>query len=322
MTWKCAVVNIPFGGAKGGVICNPKGMSEGEIERLSRGYVRALHEHLGPDKDIPAPDVYTNPKVMAWMVDEYNTIKGGVHPAMITGKPIEKWGSKGRGTATAMGGYIVLNEAIKKLGMQPEKTEVIVQGFGNAGSTIARILHEKGYKVIGVSDSKGAIYNKEGLDISKVIEHKTRTGSVVNFSGAETITNRELLEKECDVLIPAALECVITSANADHVKAKIILELANGPICADADDILFKKNVLVIPDILANAGGVAVSYFEWVQGRTGEYWSGEVVQKKLEGLMTEAFEKVYQTAKEKGIKMRTAALSIAVKRVIDAAVVL
>lgn len=318
MTWKCAVVGIPYGGAKGGVIVNPKELSEGELERLSRSFIRAIHRFIGPERDIPAPDVYTNPKIMAWMMDEYSRLAGKNTPGVITGKPLSVGGSKGRGTATSQGGTYVLNKAIEKLGMKPSETTVAIQGYGNAGSFAAILLAEAGYKIVAVSDSRGGILDENGLDPQAVLEHKKKTRSVVGFPGAKKITNEELLELDCDVLIPAALENQITKENADKIKAKIILELANGPTTPDADEILHKKGVLVIPDILANAGGVTVSYFEWVQNVMGYYWSENEVKEKLKKIMEEAFEEAYALKEKHKVSMRTAAYVLAVQRVVDA----
>jgi glutamate dehydrogenase/leucine dehydrogenase len=318
MTWKTAVVGIPFGGGKGGVIVNPKELSRPELERVSRGFIRAIHDFIGPDKDIPAPDVYTNPQVMAWMMDEYNMIKGIHHPHMITGKPVEIGGSHGRSDATAKGGYYVVLEAIKKLGLDKKGLKFAVQGFGNAGSYLAKMLYEEGLKVVAVSDSRGAIYSEEGFNPDEVLEHKIKSKSVVGFTGTKEITNEELLELDVDILVPAALENQITQENANKVKAKIVLELANGPTTPDADDILFKNNVLLIPDILANAGGVTVSYYEWVQNRMGEYWDIETVYSKLNKVMIKSFEDVFSIKENKKVDMRTAAYILSVQRVLDA----
>ncbi len=316
MTWKTSVVNIPFGGGKGGVIVNPKELSRTELERLSRGYIRAIASFIGPNKDIPAPDVYTNPQIMGWMLDEYNHIKGEHFPHVITGKPLHVGGSKGRGDATAKGGYYVLLDAIKKLGLDKSNLKVAVQGFGNAGSFLAKMLYDEGLKIVAVSDSKGAVYSEDGLNPYDVENHKKQNGSVKGF--AKDITNSELLELDVDILVPAALENQITESNADSVKAKIVLELANGPTTPEADEILFNKGVLVIPDILANAGGVTVSYYEWVQNRMGEYWELDVVYSKLKKRIISSFEDIYALKTEKSINMRTAAYVLAVQRVVDA----
>ncbi|MBU0471004.1 MAG: Glu/Leu/Phe/Val dehydrogenase [Nanoarchaeota archaeon] len=315
MTWKNTVVDVPFGGGKGGVMCNPKEMSPGEIERLSRGYIEAMHKFIGPEKDIPAPDVYTNPQIMAWMMDEYHKIEGHNVFGMITGKPIELGGSEGRGQATAQGGVYVLEEAVKALKMT--KPSIAIQGFGNAGMTAAELLSKDGYKIIAVSDSKGGIYNSKGLDIKKIIQIKKETGTVTNYELANKISNEELLELEVDVLIPAALEGVITSKNVNNVKAKIILELANGPVSTEAREKLYNKGQISIPDILANSGGVAVSYFEWVQNKIGYPWSEKEVLEKLKKKMIAAFDEVYSTSKEFKVDFGTAAYIYAIKKMIS-----
>ncbi|MFP3317970.1 MAG: Glu/Leu/Phe/Val dehydrogenase [Thermoplasmata archaeon] len=319
MTWKTSVVDIPYGGAKGGVICDPKSMSEGEIERLSRGYIRAIGRFIGPEKDIPAPDVYTTPQIMAWMMDEYSKIVGYNAPGVITGKPLEVGGSLGRGDATAKGGMYCLREAAKKIKLDLSKATVAVQGYGNAGQFAHKLVTEMfGAKVVAVSDSKGGIYSEKGLDFEKVLAHKEKTGSVVNFPGTKNITNEELLELKVDVLIPAALENQITGENADKIKAKIVLELANGPTTPEADEILYKKGILDIPDFLANAGGVTVSYFEWVQNINGYYWTLDEVYQRLDQKMTKAFWDVMDAMEKYKVEPRTAAYIVAVKRVADA----
>ena len=316
MTWKCAVMDIPYGGAKGGVAVDAKALSEKGLEAISRGFVRVMHPILGPEKDIPAPDVYTDARTMGWMSDEYNKINGKKMPAAFTGKPIEMGGSKGRETATSLGGIFVLEEALKKL--KTKTKTVAVQGFGNVGGNAAKILATKGYKVVAVSDSSGGIYNKTGLDIEKVERHKSDTGGVKGFRGAANITNDELLELDAAVLIPAALENQITGKNANNIKAGIILELANGPTTPEADRILNEKKITVIPDILANAGGVTVSYFEWLQNKAENYWSEEAVNKKLGGMMSKAFKEVFETSQKHKTGLRTAAHILAVKRVSEA----
>lgn len=316
MTWKCAIAGLPYGGAKGGVTLDPKKLSKKELERLSREYIKAIKNYIGPDKDIPAPDVYTNAQVMAWMLDEYEKQTGKHCPGVITGKPIELGGSLGREEATAQGGVFVLEEAMKTFGLK-EKT-VAIQGMGNVGGNTAKILHKKGFKIVGVSDSKGGVYDEKGLDVKKVLEHKEKTSSVINFSGSRNISNEELLELPVAILIPAALENQITKENAENVKAKIILELANGPTTPEADKILFKKEVFVVPDVLANAGGVVVSYFEWVQNNEGYYWKLEEVNEKLKKIMTKSFNSVYETSQRYKTDMRTAALILAVERVAQA----
>jgi glutamate dehydrogenase/leucine dehydrogenase len=318
MTMKCAVLNLPFGGAKGGVICNPKEMSQGELERLTRRYTFEISIIIGPDRDIPAPDVYTNSQTMAWIMDTYSMNKGYSTLGVVTGKPLGLGGSKGRNEATARGCVFTIRESAKKLGMDLKKATAVVQGYGNAGSIAAQLLHEHGVKILAVSDSKGGIYNKDGLNPSEVLKHKEKTGSVINFPGCENVTNEELLELECDILVPAALENVITEKNADKIKAKIVAEAANGPVTPEADKILNKKGVFVIPDILANAGGVTVSYFEWVQDLQAHFWTEEEVNAKLEKCMVESFNDVYDMHLKEKVDMRTAAYILALTRVADA----
>ena len=317
MTWKCATVDIPFGGGKGGVICNPREMSQDEIERLSRGYVRAFFKFLGEDTDVPAPDVYTNAQVMAWMLDEYNKLAGKSVPAFITGKPIELGGSEGRGTATAQGGAYVIREAIKHKQIDPTAATAAIQGYGNAGYNAAKLLYGMGFTIVAVSDSRGGAYNENGMDPDEVFKHKKETGSVVGFPNEE-ITNEQLLELNVDVLVPAALESAISENNAANIKAKVVAELANGPVTPEADKILYEKGVFVCPDILTNAGGVTVSYFEWVQNKSQAHWTEEEVFKKLDGIMTKAFNDVLKTSLEKKVDMRTAAFILAMHRVADA----
>ena len=319
MTWKCAVVDIPYGGSKGGVICNPKEMSQGELERLSRGYIRAIGRFIGPEKDIPAPDVYTTPQIMAWMMDEYSKLEGYNVPGMITGKPIPLGGSLGRGDATARGGMYILREAAKHIGLNLNNATVAIQGYGNAGQFAAKLVTEMfDSKIVALSDSKGGIYNERGLDWKAVTEHKEKTKSVTGFNGSKQISNEELLELEVDVLIPSALENQITEKNADKIKAKIVLELANGPTTPEADKILYKNKVFVIPDFLANAGGVTVSYFEWVQNTYGYYWEEEEVREKLDKKMTKAFKDVLEMVKKYNVDNRTAAYMVSVDRVAEA----
>ncbi|MDI6855583.1 MAG: Glu/Leu/Phe/Val dehydrogenase [Candidatus Thermoplasmatota archaeon] len=319
MTWKCAIVDIPYGGGKGGVICNPKEMSQGELERLSRGYIRAISSFIGPEKDIPAPDVYTNPQVMAWMMDEFSKLKGYNVPGMITGKPIPLGGSAGRGDATARGGMYILKEAAKHLGLDLKKATVAIQGYGNAGQFAAKLVTELfGSKIVAISDSKGGIYSEKGLDWRAVLEHKEKTKSVIGFKETKTISNEELLELKVDVLIPAALENVITEKNAARIKAKILLELANGPTTPEADKILYKNKIFVVPDFLANAGGVTVSYFEWVQNTYGYYWEEQEVHDKLEKKMVKAFRDVLEMAEKHKVDNRTAAYMVSVNRVAEA----
>ncbi|ODS39831.1 MAG: glutamate dehydrogenase [Candidatus Altiarchaeales archaeon WOR_SM1_79] len=316
MTWKTAVLNLPYGGGKGGIICDPKNMSGGEKERMARAYIRAIGRFIGPERDIPAPDVYTTPQIMNWMMDEYSKIVGYNEPGVITGKLIEMGGSHGRMDATARGGMCTLREWAKKEGLDLANATVAIQGFGNAGYYAAKLVKELfGSKVVAVSDSRGGIYSDTGLDADEVNEHKQRTGSVTHFPDTPPVSNEEILELDVDVLIPAALENVITEENAENIKAKIVLELANGPTTPKADEILHKKGIFVMPDFLANAGGVTVSYFEWVQNINGYYWSEEKVHKELDNRMTKAFNDVYEKYKELGVDPRTAAYVVAVERV-------
>ncbi len=319
MTWKTAVVDIPLGGGKGGVICNPKEMSKGELERLSRGYIRAIAKFIGPETDVPAPDVYTDPQIMAWMMDEYSVITGYNVPGVITGKPLPLGGSAGRGDATARGGVYTIREAAKMLGLNLKGAPCAIQGYGNAGY-FGHILAQEilGLKVVAVSDSKGGIYKADGLDPKAVSDHKDKTGSVVNFPGAKNITNEELLELDVMVLIPAALENQITEKNAANIKAKIVAEFANGPTTPEADKILFAKGVYVIPDFLCNAGGVTVSYFEQVQNAYDYYWPVEEVHAKLDQKMTAAFHAVHEMAQKHKVNNRVGAYLVAVHRVAEA----
>ncbi len=319
MTWKTALLDLPMGGAKGGIICDPKKLSIGELERLSRGYIDAIANFIGPEIDVPAPDVYTTPQIMAWMMDEYEKIARHSAPGVITGKPIEVGGSLGRGDATAKGGMYVLREGAKDRGIDLSKAKVAVQGFGNAGEFAVKFATEMfGSKVVAVSDSTGGIYKEDGIDYDKLLEHKKKTGSVQKFPGSKDIKDEDVLEVDVDVLIPAAIEGQLTGENAEKVKAKIILELANGPSTPEADEIFFKNNVLLLPDFLSNAGGVTVSYFEWVQNVTGDYWTEEDVYKKLDAKMTKATHDVLEMQKKYNTDPRTAAYMIAVKRVSDA----
>jgi glutamate dehydrogenase len=320
MTWKCAVVGLPFGGGKGGIICDPKNMSMGEIERLTRRYTFMISPLIGPERDIPAPDVYTNSQTMAWIMDTYSMLKGYTVPGVVTGKPLDIGGSLGRNEATARGCVFVIREACKKLGIELSKTTAAVQGYGNAGSIAARLLQELGVTIVAVSDSRGGVYCKSGIDACKAAEVKAREGSVTAVTGAgiEPISNEALLELPVDILVPAALENVITEKNASRVKAKIIGEAANGPTTPGADQLLCRNGVLAIPDILANAGGVTVSYLEWVQNLYTFYWSEEEVNRHLERVMVQSFEKVYAMQQEQGVDMRTAAHMVAVRRVAEA----
>lgn len=318
MSIKCAVAGIPLGGGKGGVIVNPKDLSEKELERLSRAWVRAFKDVIGPEKDVPAPDVYTTPQIMRWMAEEYVSLTGDAKGyATFTGKPVEFHGSEGRGAATAQGGFYVLQSYAEKAGF-PSGARVAIQGFGNAGGVFAELAYTAGYKVVAVSDSHGAIYNPEGLDIPAVMEHKKKTGVLTDLPGVHIMSNEDLLEVACEVLVPAALENQITEANARKIQAHVVLELANGPTTPAADEILFKKNIAVIPDVLANSGGVTVSYFEWDQNMKGERWSASDVDKKLQPIMQQAFADIYALAREKGISLRTSAFAIAVKRIAEA----
>jgi len=320
MTWKCAVVNIPLGGGKGGVTCNPKEMTETEKERLARAYIRAVARELGVHRDVPAPDVYTNPQIMAWMMDEYETILGESHPGVITGKPIAIGGSQGRGDATARGGVYVVREASQKIGLDPTKATYAVQGFGNAGQ-YAATLHKEilgGGQLVAVSDSSGGVINKDGIDPEEIVRFKLETGKVSGFPGTQAITNEELLELDVDILYPAALEGVITDSNAGNIKAKLICELANGPTTPGADEILHEKGTLILPDFLANAGGVTVSYFEQVQNTYNYYWSLEHVHEQLDRRMTDAFNAVFDTREKAKAHMRLAAYMVSVTRVAEA----
>jgi len=318
MALKCAVTNVPFGGAKGGVVFDPKKHSQGEIERISRAYIKEVYRFIGPDTDIPAPDVNTNPQVMAWMLDEYEKITGTHAPGVITGKPVEIGGSKVRDISTSMGGFYVLKQVIKQFDIKPEDSGIVVQGFGNVGMNIAKILHEHKYKVIAVSNSKSGILDKEGLNIEKVIEYKKDNKKLNGFENSKEITNEQLLELECDVLILAALEDQITEKNVDKVKAKMILELANRPVTPKADAILAKKVIPVIPDILANAGGVVVSYFEWVQNSSNYYWEEEYVLEKLEEYMTKAARELEKACESYKCNMREGLYMSAINKILHA----
>jgi len=318
MTWKCAVVDIPYGGAKGGVCCNPKEMSRGELERLTRRYATLILDLIGPYRDVPAPDVYTDEQTMAWIMDTYSLFKGYSVPESVTGKPLILGGFKQREEATAMGVVFCIREAVKHLKMKAKDAPVVVQGFGSVGWNAARILHEQGYRVVAVSDSKGGIYNPKGINPPKVFEHKEKTGSVVGYKDIKQVTNEELLELPCEILVPAALENQITKENAKKIKAKMVAEAANAPTTPEADRILKEKGIFLIPDILANSGGVTSSYFEWVQNLTRERWSEREANKKLESMMVKAFDDVYQISKKSEVDMRTAALMLGVGRVAEA----
>ena len=315
MTWKCAVVGIPYGGAKGGVVCNPKVMSERELERLTRRYTSEIVVFIGPESDIPAPDVNTDAQTMAWIMDTYSMTKGYSVPAVVTGKPVEIGGSLGRREATGRGVMFTTRDALKHLGMPIEGARVAVQGFGNVGGIGAQLLQELGCTIIAVSDSRGGIYNPKGLDIGDVIRHKAETGIVAGYPGTDRITNKELLGLDCEVLVPAALENEITEENADRIKARVISEGANGPTTPEADAILLDKGVFVVPDILANAGGVTVSYFEWVQGLQSFFWSEDEVNANLEKIMARAFDDVLAISQSRKVDMRIAAYILAIDRV-------
>ena len=315
MTWKCAVVNIPFGGAKGGIICDPKKMSQTELERMTRRYTAELVEFIGPEKDVPAPDMGTNEQTMAWMMDTYSMHMRQTVTSVVTGKPISMGGSRGRLEATGRGLMVVCDEALKKLNMNREETRVIVQGFGNVGSNAARLMHDAGYRIIGVAEWDGAIYNRNGIDINALVEHRQRNHTLKGFPGAEPSSSAELLVTDCDILLPAATENQITTQNAGNIKARILCEGANGPTTAAADEILQEKKVFVIPDILANAGGVTTSYFEWVQDRQGFFWKESVVNEQLEHTMRSSFEDVVRYAETHNVNNRIAAYMLAIDRV-------
>lgn len=314
MTIKTAVVDIPMGGGKGGVEVDPKKLSWGELEHLSRGWVRGIVDKIGPKKDVPAPDVNTNSQIMDWMTDEYKKLTGDTTGATFTGKSIAHGGSEGRGQATAQGGFYVLEEAIKKLNLDPKELKISIQGFGNAGYNFALKAYQAGYKIVAVSDSRGAIYNTDGLDPFLVIKTKEETGSVIDFSGAKVIASDDVLKVDCDVLVPAALENQINRHNAAEIKAKIVLELANGPTTPEADKILEERGIIVIPDVLANAGGVTVSYFEWEQNLKSEHWAEEEVLKKLEPIMKKSFAEIWQLSQDLKISLRLGAFVLALKR--------
>ena len=320
MTWKCALMGIPFGGAKGGVVCNPKRLTRRELERMTRRYTSEIINEIGPEKDIPAPDVGTNASVMAWIFDTYSMNKGHSVLGVVTGKPLNVGGSLGRLEATAHGALYCIQEAVRKREMRMDDLRVAVQGFGNVGSFLARFLAEQGATVIAVSDSRGGIYNEAGLDMAAVLAHKQETGALEGLRGAESITNEELLVLDCDVLAPCALEQVITSSNADQVKAKMIAEGANGPVTPAADEILDDRGVLILPDVLANAGGVVVSYFEWVQGLQEYFWKEDEINSKLRDITTRAFNETWRTTEERKTSMRLAAYGLAVRRVADATI--
>ena len=318
MTWKCAIADLPYGGAKGGISCNPKKMSQGELERLTRRYVSLIFDYLGPHRDVPAPDVYTNEQTMAWIMDTYSQLKGYSVPESVTGKPLEIGGSEGRVCATSLGIAFCTREAAKLLKLNLKNAKVAVQGYGNVGYNAASIMHSIGCKIVAVSDSSGGIYCPDGINPSAVSAHKKKTGSVINYKNCTNITNEELLQTKCDILIPAALQNQITKDNADKIRAKIVAEGANGPTTPEADKALYEKGTCLIPDILANSGGVTVSYFEWVQNLTREHWTLEEVNEKLENKITKAFYDVQKLSRKEESDMRTAALMLGVGRVAQA----
>lgn len=317
MSIKAGIVDLPYGGGKGGIICDPREMSFRELENLSRGYVRAISQFVGPTKDIPAPDVFTNSQIMAWMMDEYSRIDEFNNPGFITGKPIVLGGSHGRESATAKGVTICIEEAAKKRGFEIKGAKVVVQGFGNAGSYLAKFLHEAGAKVVGISDAYGALYDPEGLDINYLLDRRDSFGTVTTLF-KNTITNQELLELECDILVPAAVQNQITKENAHNIKADIIVEAANGPTTIEATKILTDRGKLLVPDVLASSGGVTVSYFEWVQNNQGYYWPEEEVEEKLQKVMRKAFETIYNTAQTRNVDMRLAAYMVGVRKMAEA----
>ncbi len=317
MSLKAGIVDLPYGGGKGGIICDPREMSFRELERLSRGYVRAVSQIVGPTKDIPAPDVFTNSQIMAWMMDEYSRIREFDSPGFITGKPIALGGSHGRETATAKGVTICIREALKRRGIQLEGARVVVQGFGNAGSYLSKFMHDAGAKVVGISDAYGALYDPNGLDIDYLLDRRDSFGTVTKLF-TNTISNKELLELECDILVPAAIENQITANNAYNIKAQIVVEAANGPTTLEATKILTERGILLVPDVLASAGGVTVSYFEWVQNNQGYYWSEEEVEEKLEKVMVKAFENVYSLSQTRRVDMRLAAYMVGARKMAEA----
>ncbi|WP_285847032.1 Glu/Leu/Phe/Val family dehydrogenase [Peribacillus simplex] len=319
MSLKCGIVNLPYGGGKGGIICDPRQMSIGELERLSRGYVRAISQIVGPTKDIPAPDVYTNSQIMAWMMDEYSRIREHDSPGFITGKPLVLGGSHGREKATAQGVTICIEEAAKRKGIELKGARIIVQGFGNAGSFLAKFMHDAGAKVIGISDAYGAIYNPDGLDIDYLLDKRDSFGTVTTLFD-NTITNQELLEQDCDILVPAAISNQITKENAHLIKAQIVVEAANGPTTLEATKILTERNVLLVPDVLASSGGVTVSYFEWVQNNQGYYWEDAEVQTKLKELLVNSFNQVYEMSETRKVDMRLAAYMVGVRKMAEASI--
>ncbi|HLU22365.1 Glu/Leu/Phe/Val family dehydrogenase [Lederbergia graminis] len=317
MSIKCGIVNLPYGGGKGGIICDPRTMSMGEIERLSRGYVRAISQVVGPTKDIPAPDVYTNSQIMAWMMDEYSRIRENDSPGFITGKPIVLGGSQGREKATAQGVTICIEEAAKKRGIDLKDARIVIQGFGNAGSFLSKFLSDAGAKIVGISDAYGALHDPDGLDIDYLLDRRDSFGTVTTLF-ENTISNKELFELDCDIIVPAAVSNQITAENAPNIKASIVVEAANGPTTEEATRILTDRGVLIVPDVLASAGGVTVSYFEWVQNNQGYYWSEEEVNEKLRQKLVEAFDNVYNTAESRRVNMRLAAYMVGLRNVAEA----
>ncbi|MCA1063213.1 Glu/Leu/Phe/Val dehydrogenase [Rossellomorea sp. AcN35-11] len=317
MSLKCGIVDLPYGGGKGGIICDPRDMSFRELERLSRGYVRAISQIVGPSKDIPAPDVFTNSQIMAWMMDEYSRIDEYNSPGFITGKPLVLGGSHGRETATAKGVTICIHEAAKKKGIKLKGARVVVQGFGNAGSFLAKFMHDAGAKVIGISDAYGGLHDEDGLDIDYLLDRRDSFGTVTKLFN-NTITNEELLELDCDILVPAAIENQITEKNAHNIRASIVVEAANGPTTLEATKILTERGILLVPDVLASSGGVTVSYFEWVQNNQGYYWSEEEVEEKLEKILINSFNNVYETSQSRRVDMRLAAYMVGVRKMAEA----
>jgi glutamate dehydrogenase (NAD(P)+) len=315
MTWKCSVVNIPFGGGKGGVICDPDLLSPGELERITRRYTAEIMDIIGPERDVPAPDVNTNQQTMAWIMDTYSMHKRQTCTAVVTGKPLDLGGSRGRTEATGRGCMIVTMQALRRLGLEPTSTRVIVQGFGNVGGMAAKLMARAGFKIICVIEYDGAVFNPRGLDVEGLMKHRTETGSILGFAEAEDVDKEQAMFMDCEVFLPAARENVITSSNADQIKARIICEGANGPTTSEADSILAEKNIFVIPDILANAGGVTVSYFEWVQNRQGYYWNEQLVNGRLEEIMVNSFKDVVGYAEKHSVHNRLAAYMLAIDRV-------
>jgi glutamate dehydrogenase len=317
MSLKCGIVDLPYGGAKGGVVCDPRNLSFRELERLSRGYIRAISQIVGPTKDIPAPDIFSNSQMMSWMLDEYSKINECNSPGFITGKPIVLGGSHGRGSAAAKGVTICIHEAAKKKEIDIKGAKVIIQGFGYAGSFLAKLMHKAGARIVGISDAYGALYDPNGLDIEYLLDKRDSFGTVTKLFN-QAMTNQELLEKECDILVPAAIENQISEKNAHQIRAKIIIEAANGPITVQATQILNERGILLVPDLLATAGGVTVSYFEWVQNNQGYYWSEEEVNDKLENVMIKAFERIFEISQNRNVDMRLAAYMAGVQKMAEA----